>query len=71
LMSLGADLATQRRRAAVYVDKILRGRQKPASLPVEQPTQIDLVVNWKTAEAIGLSIPPGLDAQVDDYYPPR
>jgi len=56
LMSYGGNLAYQFRRAAVYVDKILKGA-KPADLPVEQPTQFDLVVNMRTAKDLGIKIP--------------
>ena len=65
LLSYGPDLVDIFRRAATYVDRILRGA-KPAELPVQLPTKFVMVVNLKTAKALGLAVPPSILLRADD-----
>jgi putative ABC transport system substrate-binding protein len=65
LLSYGVDLADVFRRAATYVDRILRG-EKPGDLPVQLPTRFEMVVNRKTATALGLAIPPSILLRADE-----
>jgi putative ABC transport system substrate-binding protein len=65
LMFYGVQPIYRAERSAYYVDRILRGA-RPADLPIEQPTKLDLVINLRTAKALGLTVPPSLLARVDE-----
>jgi hypothetical protein len=64
LMSYGPDIPVMVRKAASYVDRIIKG-EKPGDLPIEQPARLELIVNLKTAKALGLTIPPSLLLRAD------
>ena len=65
MLSYGVDYVDTFRRAASYVDRILRG-EKPSELPVQLPTKFEMVVNRKTAKALGLAVPPSILLRADE-----
>ena len=65
MLSYGPNISEGYRRAATLVDKIIKG-EKPGVLPIERPTRIELVVNLRTAKALGLTVPPALLARADE-----
>ena len=67
LIGYGVNILSLYRRAAYFIDKILKG-SKPADLPIEQPTRFDFVINLKTAKALGITIPPTLLTRADEVF---
>jgi putative ABC transport system substrate-binding protein len=65
-MAYGSSMAERARRAAAYIDRIFKGA-RPAELPVEQPAKFEFVINLTTAKALDLTIPPSMQARVDEF----